>query len=90
LKAPGLQPLNLKCDLLFFQKLVSNATCTATTWTTQLMHGSDLSPFSAAVRAATTEAGLHLAVMVPLGGVCTPVCCFTTIFFCYQLISVYP
>jgi hypothetical protein len=35
LTAPGLQPLNLRCDLLFFQKVVSNATCTATTRTTR-------------------------------------------------------
>ena len=42
----------------------------STMWTAQTAHIADLSPFSAMVRASTTEAGLHIAVMVPLGYMC--------------------
>jgi len=52
--------------LATFSLLLIWAECTI--WTTQMAHTSDLSPFSAVVAAATSEAALHLAVMLPLAG----------------------
>ena len=67
-----LQPLALRLAALVLGAFSLLTVWAETTmWTTQAVEGgADLSPFSAMVRSASTQAGIHLAVMVPLGYMC--------------------